>query len=178
MSINKNKNTNMAALKRVLLAAVLVLSAPVNVSAFFAPHSTSVSRTWARTGYHSGGSVEESSAAAIQTTSLRAHSTKNGASFATAIKEHNKAVRSLAAGIIFSFALIASPTVGPAHQDCFAANAQEGEQQSLLTSPTTQEKKDLSVVEEVWTLIDKFYIDRSFNGQVRRVISPGVSRKQ
>jgi hypothetical protein len=90
--------------------------------------------------------------------------------FATAMKEHNQAVRSVVAGIVFSFALVAGSPITGIHQadnsNWFVAHAEDS-QQSLLTSPTNQEKKDLSLVEEVWTLIDKFYIDRSFNGQVR-----------
>jgi hypothetical protein len=44
----------------------------------------------------------------------------------------------------------------------------ESQKQSVLTAPGSSDstKRDVSIVEEVWTLVDKYYLDRSFNGQV------------
>ena len=36
----------------------------------------------------------------------------------------------------------------------------------LQDSPKKQQQKEASVVDEVWSLVDKYYIDRQFNGQV------------
>jgi hypothetical protein len=38
--------------------------------------------------------------------------------------------------------------------------------ESLLTAPSKEGKADITVVEEVWTLINKYFIDQTFNGQV------------
>lgn len=48
----------------------------------------------------------------------------------------------------------------------WAAEAPKAMESTLLQPGTTQ-KKDLTVVDEVGNLIQKYYIDRSFNGQVR-----------
>jgi hypothetical protein len=149
--------------RRTALSGVLLLVLCSLASAFVSPHATPPV-------FGSRHVLDANHATSLRATG---HSTDEHdpiTSFSTAMWEHNKAVRSVVAGIVFSFALVVgspiSSTTGP---DWFVAHAED--QQSLLTSPTNQEKKDLSLVEEVWTLIDKFYIDRSFNGQVRALTS-------
>jgi hypothetical protein len=39
-------------------------------------------------------------------------------------------------------------------------------EESLLTAPSKKESADITVVEEVWNLINKYFIDQTFNGQV------------
>ena len=41
----------------------------------------------------------------------------------------------------------------------------------LQESPKAQQPKESSVVDEVWSLVDKYYIDRQFNGQVSLLVA-------
>lgn len=41
--------------------------------------------------------------------------------------------------------------------------------ESVLEKPQSPIKEEVSVLDEVWTLIGKYYIDRTFNGQVRSI---------
>ena len=101
----------------------------------------------------------------------------------------NDSVRNFVAGILFSFALTISPPVKPTSHvhNWFVVNAEETQvtlrsteqtadtgvaeddsQQSLLTAPSTNtpDDGDTTVVEQVWTLVAKYFIDQTFNGQV------------
>jgi hypothetical protein len=94
-------------------------------------------------------------------------------------------VRNFIVATLFSFALTISPVANPTSplRNWFAANAEEpqvtlqnseqradvgaeegGSQQSLLTTVTPD--NDSTVVEQVWTLVAKYFIDQTFNGQV------------
>jgi hypothetical protein len=80
---------------------------------------------------------------------------------------HQAATFATASAIFFSFGTMLMTPTSPA----FAADtASDGApQQSLLLQGASsadeliQQQRETSVVEEVWNLIDKYYIDRSFN---------------
>lgn len=94
--------------------------------------------------------------------------------------------RNVIAATLFSVALTISPVMNPTSpsRNWFVVNAEEpqvtlqnseqiadvgapegGSQQSLLTTVTPD--NDSTVVEQVWTLVSKYFIDQRFNGQVR-----------
>ena len=101
------------------------------------------------------------------------------------IESTAKVVRNFVRATIFAIGLTASPLTSPTPnsslQNWFVAhaeqnkvtlknseqNAKPGEQQSLLTAPTTATptNNDVTLVDQVWTLIAKYFIDQSFNGQ-------------
>lgn len=100
------------------------------------------------------------------------------------IQQCEDSVRNVVTGLLFSAVLLLSPpdntcnTGSPSHIDWFVARADENQvtvdgtskaEESLLTAPAQapSEKQGVTVVEEVWSLVDKYFIDQSFNGQVR-----------
>lgn len=103
-------------------------------------------------------------------------------------KHYVDSFRNVMAAFLVGFAITFSPSTNPAnhaHVWC-VANAEEtkvtldpsertenlqegGGQQSLLTAPSlvgSQDDHEDSLVEQVWNLIDKYFIDQTFNGQV------------
>ena len=61
--------------------------------------------------------------------------------------------------------------MAPLHMDSYSSIAsasvppEQPKQESLLAAGFDK-KQENSVVEEVWGLVNKYYIDRTFNGQV------------
>lgn len=98
------------------------------------------------------------------------------------IKHCEDSVRNVVTGLLFSAVLLLSPPDNnfgsPSHIDWFVARADDNQvtvdgtlktEESLLTAPAQapSEKQSATVVDEVWSLVDKYFIDQSFNGQVR-----------
>jgi carboxyl-terminal processing protease len=83
---------------------------------------------------------------------------------------HQAATIATASVISFSFGTMMMTPTSPAFAaDTVAAASDVAPQQSLLLQEVSsadvliQQQRETSVVEEVWNLIDKYYIDRSFN---------------
>ena len=103
-------------------------------------------------------------------------------------KQYVDSCRNFLAAFLFGVAITISPIANPTSpmHAWFVANAEEpkvtldasgetenrpesGGQLSLLTAPSatgSQDDHEESLVEQVWSLIDKYFIDQTFNGQV------------
>lgn len=73
-------------------------------------------------------------------------------------------LRQFSLASLASVALVFGAYSGP-HSLAWAEDTSASTSQSTLLQSNTQQK-DPSVVDEVWTLVDKYFIDRTFNGQV------------
>lgn len=92
-----------------------------------------------------------------------------------AINPLSQKIREVSTLVFASMVLLFSPMMEPSSV-AWAADS-SSQQESLLLQTSTKEN-EASVIDEVWNLVNKYYIDRSFNGQVSSVLCSYICKSE